>query len=95
MHLLLKQLPLQGGVLDLQVTRQLLRQTMHPELILVPNQHRRMPHRHLGLNEKRLIVALKHLQENAPKGHLGTLVKFFAWGLPVVPTDSLFQSNGM
>jgi len=39
------------------------------------------------LRDEHLESALKHLQENAPAGKLGTLVKFFAWGLPVPSTD--------
>lgn len=34
-----------------------------------------------------LAVALKHLQTNAPAGKVATLLKLFAWGLPVPEAD--------
>jgi len=37
----------------------------------------------LSVSVPHRILALQHLQENAPSGSLGVLVKFFAWGLPV------------
>lgn len=44
-----------------------------------------------------LDMALKHLLVNAPAGNLATLVKFFAWGLPVAMKDleDVFDSDSI
>jgi hypothetical protein len=41
----------------------------------------------LEIDTGHLSKALKHIQQNAATGELGTLVKFFAWGLPVPIAD--------